>query len=254
MVADMADLVHQCVLDKDLQTWIIPSFSTTTKIDTTVCSAVMMGGMKQYFDYNLRIACGIPSVTLLGDVSDWEALLVWLARLAGLRPAHPQLAEWNALLTLVLQAMVDTFAQVHPLPQIFWSRNAHFQFSAGSGGPTYLSGWITAFCPFSSQGAWQIGHQAAAECPISSASSGGGPSTARGGGAGPITNWTTAAYPWIDSKHIPLAWCEVGAVIQLYLDPGPYSASFPVSQPTGNEFRLPGRMDIRAVLVAGLLG
>ncbi|KAK0715942.1 hypothetical protein B0H67DRAFT_554366 [Lasiosphaeris hirsuta] len=51
MVAEMADLVNEYVLDEEFQAWIIPSFSTTTKIDTIVCSAVMMGGMRQYFEY-----------------------------------------------------------------------------------------------------------------------------------------------------------------------------------------------------------
>lgn len=66
----------------------------------------MMGLMQQYFDYTASIICGLPSVTLLGEKSDWEVLLAKLNRLPdfGEEPA-----SYAAQLRPILSRFVQTF-------------------------------------------------------------------------------------------------------------------------------------------------
>lgn len=208
MTVEMADFLQANVLDKDLQSWIVPSFSTTTEIDTIVCSSIMMSTMKQYFSYEFTLMCGIPSVTLLGDISDWESILGRLSKLTTFGSGHPQLDEWKKLLTPVIQNMISSFhlseSQSAASTTVdFWSRIALYE--RGGSGPTYLSGWITAFCVFSSTGEWQVEQRSKRhpwDC-ISELS----PSV----GAGPVDS--KMSYPDIDTNKIPPAWCETPVTI-----------------------------------------
>jgi hypothetical protein len=62
----MATLIHP-----DLEDWFIPRFSTTTNNDKSIAAIVVMGTVQEFFDCRLRGGCGFPSVTLLGEKSDW---------------------------------------------------------------------------------------------------------------------------------------------------------------------------------------
>lgn len=129
------------MLDPELQTWIIPSFSTTTDSDRVVASVLMVGALQKFFAYKMTLSCGIPSVTLLGERSDWEQMLIRLEKL-------PQLGEeptqFYNLLKSVLRNFVASFdTPTSPGVLDFWGKIAH---RSGGSGPTYLSGWLTAFC------------------------------------------------------------------------------------------------------------
>ena len=50
----------------------MPSFTTTTAIDSATSVTVMMGTMKAYFSHEFGLLCGIPKVTLEGEKRDWE--------------------------------------------------------------------------------------------------------------------------------------------------------------------------------------
>lgn len=50
------------------------NFSTTTPISHTVSHVVMMDAFRQYFDFVMLCICGIPEVTLLGTVEDWQSI------------------------------------------------------------------------------------------------------------------------------------------------------------------------------------
>ena len=92
--------------------------------------------------------CGIPSVTLEGEKSDWERLLARLNKL-GCFGKEPR--AWAELLRPILTRFVRAFDGEPDID--FWSRVCDYH-SQGSG-PPYLSGWITAFCVWSSDGKWQ---------------------------------------------------------------------------------------------------
>ncbi|KAF7305852.1 Aryl-alcohol oxidase [Mycena chlorophos] len=125
----MTGEIQKNVVDPTLRSWALPDFSTTTVKDTTVASIMLMATLMAYFQYTFSsVACGIPSVTLEGDKADWEELR---ERAAKLKAFDERSSEGN----------VD-----------FWQKVAHYR--SGGSGPSYYSGWISAFCAFDQKGRW----------------------------------------------------------------------------------------------------
>ncbi|KAF7887623.1 hypothetical protein EAF00_009917 [Botryotinia globosa] len=188
---NMAKMIQDNIVDKSFQSWILPAFSTTTRIDTIVCSSVMMSTMKKYFDYRFQLTCGIPTVTLLGEVSDWQEILRRLDKLESFGPAHQELIDWKEILAPIIQNMILTFENPGAIAQVdFWSKIAHiYRLSGGSS----LSGWLTAFCVFNEDGNWQ-----------------GGKSRSRQNTG---ATCEPARYPHIEIDDIPTGKCEVNVRI-----------------------------------------
>ena len=141
LARSMSELIGDNVVDPELRPWIIPAFSTTTQTDQVVAAVMMMGAMQQYFSYKFCLCCGIPSVTLLGNKEDWQEILHRLEKLKvlGAEPTY-----FYNLLKPVLTRFVGSFdAPDAPETIDFWQKIAHR--SGGGSGPSYLSGWITAF-------------------------------------------------------------------------------------------------------------
>ena len=139
------------------------------------------------------LTCGIPSVTLEGEKSDWERLL---ARLDKLDSFGEEPRAWAAMLRPIITRFVRAFDGEPDID--FWSRVCHY-YPQGSG-PTYLSGWITAFCVWSSKGKWQ-------GPPISKLSS----RTIKlmSGETVPELVLDKVSYPVIESDDVPVGFCEV---------------------------------------------
>lgn len=152
--------------DKELKSWILPNFTTTTHNDTVICAVYMMSTLNayvvtlivwghlsvllspRYFTYEMQLRCGIPSVTLEGEKSDWEGLLSRINKFEGFGP-EPE--AWATLLRPILTRFVQAF---DGQPDIdFWGRVCHHHEQMS--GPSYLSGWITAFCVWNKNGRWQ---------------------------------------------------------------------------------------------------
>jgi hypothetical protein len=151
MARQMLELMHTHVEDPMLRDWIMAEFSTTTNVDRTVYAMSIMATMKEYFRYKFVLRCGIPLVTLLGERHDWEAIL---ERLERLKLYSIETIAWYHLLHPIISRFVAAFdAPSSPENLDFWSKVAHYE--GGGSGPTYLSGWITAFCVFNEQGIWQ---------------------------------------------------------------------------------------------------
>ena len=140
--------------------------------------------------------CGIPSVTLEGEKSDWERLL---ARLDKLDSFGEEPKIWATLLRPILTRFVRAFDGEPDVD--FWSRVCHYH-TQGSG-RTYLTGWITAFCVWSSQGKWQV--------PSLSEP----PRTIKlfGGGTVPVLVLDKVSYPVIRSGDVPEGFCEVDVTL-----------------------------------------
>ncbi|KAF8199358.1 hypothetical protein K438DRAFT_1823464 [Mycena galopus ATCC 62051] len=147
----MGEMIHKNVVDPTLREWVLPKFSTTTPIDTTIGSMLMMATMKKYFDYTMEISCGIPRVTLEGERQDWEQLL---HRLEKLKEYGLQTIAWYHLLVPVISQFVKAFDEPNSVEnRDFWLKVAcDERLAYGSPG---WSGWITAFCVFSEQGRWR---------------------------------------------------------------------------------------------------
>ncbi|KAG0288429.1 hypothetical protein BGZ96_007818 [Linnemannia gamsii] len=147
LAVQMGELIQENVLDPELREWIMPDFTTTTTDDKIISSVIMMSTLKKYFKYRMFTCCGLPAVTLLGEKGDWEKLLV---RVEKLKEYGEETTQWCDLLKEVLTRFVETFNNPDSEEtKDFWGRIAHIR---GGSGPSYLSGWITAFCFFSSEG------------------------------------------------------------------------------------------------------
>ena len=150
LAQSMTQLIHENVVDPQLRELIMPNFSTTTDDDKSVAAIAMMGTLQRYFDYNFLVGCGFPSVTLQGEKSDWEEILLKVQRLA---KYGPEMIEWIRLLIPIIQYMIASFTQpASPDIKNFWLRACHAVGADGSGSVRTLSGWITAFCFFSETG------------------------------------------------------------------------------------------------------
>lgn len=144
----MGHKLEENIVDKELRDWIMPTFTTTTKQDEVVASVIMMGAMQKYFDYKFTFMCGLPSVTLLGEQSDWEDML---ARLEKLKTFGEETEVWYTLLRPVLSRFVMSFKYPEAAEvKDFWNKIANHE-SQGSGSK-YYSGWITAFCFWNDDG------------------------------------------------------------------------------------------------------
>ncbi|KAF8967478.1 hypothetical protein BDZ97DRAFT_1903364 [Flammula alnicola] len=189
LAMQMTQKIQENIVNPELRDWIIPNFTTTTHNDTVVCAVMMMATMKAYFEYEMS-KCGIPSVTLEGEKCDWEKIL---ERLDVLETFGDEPKAWAKMLRPILQRFVQAF---DGKPDItFWNKVSH-HYSLGSG-TLYLSGWITAFCVWDSEGQWQ-----------------GTPRTA------PVVRFgqqhfhprlilDDVQYPAIDTQNIPMGFCQV---------------------------------------------
>ena len=139
------------------------------------------------------LLCGIPSVTLEGEKSDWEKLL---SRVDKLEKFGAETSAWAALLRPIFRRFIKAFDGEPDVD--FWGRVCHYNY--GGSGPTYLSGWITAFCVWNDEGKWQgplpAGHAAAQNFEAERQRENG-------------LSLDGIDYPIIDSEDVPIGFCEV---------------------------------------------
>ncbi|KAI1010386.1 hypothetical protein LB503_004995 [Fusarium chuoi] len=165
--------------DPSLREWVLPSFSTTTENDRIVGSVLLMGTLQKYFCYGMTMTCGIPSVTLLGEVADYEDILKRLDRFDEMGEEPTEFAK---LLRPILRNMILSFAQPSdPAIHAFWNQIADMNRGSGS---EHMTGWITAFCYWSDYGS--------AEYPSRSNRTLGG-----------------LMYPYVDTDNIPSGYVTV---------------------------------------------
>ncbi|KAG5179161.1 hypothetical protein JKP88DRAFT_327349, partial [Tribonema minus] len=147
----MSGEIAKNIKDPSIREWVLPGFTTTTDHDKVIGSVVLMAAMQKYFSYKFRLACGLPSVTLLGEPSDWQEIEARAKRLAEFDAGDGLMAEWSGLLAPILEQF-NLSAQGKPSTD-FWSKVCHH--IGGGSGPRYLSGWVTAFAVFNEKGEWQ---------------------------------------------------------------------------------------------------
>lgn len=149
VVADkMTDLIAKNVVDPDLRDWVMPSYSTTEYTDKIVGAILFMGAMQKYFTYGVSVTCGIPSVTLLGEVDDWKDILKRIDKIELLGEEPTQFAK---MLRPIVQNFILSFEKPDSFEVTqFWNTIVH-RVSLMSG-TDYLTGWLTAFCFWSSEG------------------------------------------------------------------------------------------------------
>ncbi|KAI0098608.1 hypothetical protein GGR51DRAFT_552456 [Nemania sp. FL0031] len=150
----IAETIEERIVDPELRQWMMPEFTTTTENDKIVAAILMMGSMQKYFSFSGGLCCGIPSVTLLGEMRDWIEIRERLDR--QLHKLGKQPEQFAILLRPILDYFIRSFEDPNNEKVIdFWSKIAAE--TSNSSGPDYLSGWITAFCFWDDQGR-QLGY------------------------------------------------------------------------------------------------
>ncbi|XP_037039491.1 uncharacterized protein LOC119076690 [Bradysia coprophila] len=145
VVTKLTEAIDENLVDKTVKNWILPNFSTTTADDIISCGIVFMATAKKFFEYACCLKCGIPYVTLEGTLADWESILSRLEKLK-----EYKLDKWYEMLRPILEEFI---AAKNNEPNIeFWNRICNHL--TGRSGPSYISGWITAFAVFNVEGKW----------------------------------------------------------------------------------------------------
>lgn len=139
------------IKDRTVVDWLLPDFSTTTPKDIVIASTSIMSTFQEYFEYLAYLKCNLPSVTLKGNLEDWEKLRSKLDRLVEFDNEKKELTMWKELLVPIFDNFVLTKkGQGDPL---WWNRIVNN--IGGGSGPTFCSGWISCFGVFNKDGKWQ---------------------------------------------------------------------------------------------------
>ena len=148
MAVAMTVGMQKLIVDETLRAWILPNFTTTQPADTVTAAVLMMGILQKYFAYTMMSCCGLPSVTLLGEKEDWVKIRERIDRLEGW---GKEAQQFSNRLKVVLDHFVLSFDEPDSEKvKDFWNKIVSYR-SMGSG-PDYLSGWLTAFCFWNSEG------------------------------------------------------------------------------------------------------
>lgn len=194
----MTGLIQANVKDPNLRDWIMPAFSTTTVDDRSTAAVLMMGSLQAYFSYTSICLCGIPSVTLLGDKSDYEDIL---SRLDKLEELGQQTTDFAMLLRPILRNFIASFDDVMTAEtQSFWTKIAHYE---GGSGTSRLTGWLTAFCFWRNDGVPLYDRKRMSESSRRSTSHADHPSVLLDG----------TQYHTIDTKAIPSGFASVPVLV-----------------------------------------
>ena len=155
---DMIDQLTKQIDEKtvtNVASWIECNFSTTTQKERIVSKLILMGAMKHYFSYTMSIECGIPSITLLGTLEDWQNIRLrvekfkeFASEVEKVTDKISPLEQWSEVLGLVLDEFVSSYKGHVNID--FWNRIS-MKISRGSGA-TYIEGWILSFIPFDKDG------------------------------------------------------------------------------------------------------
>ncbi|GAM17329.1 hypothetical protein SAMD00019534_005040 [Acytostelium subglobosum LB1] len=144
------DQIALNIKDASLRDWVVPGFTTTTDTDRVVGACTLMSTMKKYFNFECELECGLPKVTMLGTVDDWRQVRQRAERFAEFDTKRKYMAKWLEMLLPVLDNMIMS---VEGNPDIkWWNKIVHY--ADGGSGTSFLSGWITTFISFQSDGKW----------------------------------------------------------------------------------------------------
>lgn len=145
LIKDMMVLIDENTKD-DIAEWLTCDFTTSTETTRTVSRVVLMGAMKNYFNYKMCLECGLPKVTLQGTKADWQVIRNRIDKM--LNWGNKDLVMWHSVLFPVLDNFVGAFD--NNVDKDFWNRIACE--TGGGSGPSYLKGWILSFIAFDDVG------------------------------------------------------------------------------------------------------
>ncbi|KAL9648544.1 hypothetical protein ABK040_012204 [Willaertia magna] len=95
------------------------NFSTTDKSASIASKVCLMDAMKNYFEYRVSLCCGLPQVTLLGTIQDWENIRQRTQTIG----EEYSLQWWTDRLLFILDKFIDSAKGKVDKP--FWNRICH---------------------------------------------------------------------------------------------------------------------------------
>lgn len=134
---EFAQLIKQNTVPKTYER-LISDFTTTGPLERAISNLTLMDSMQKFFSYGVMTCCGIPQVTLTGEVADWKKLYNKAAVLA-----EYDLAWWTKELLPVLEQFK---LSAEGKADIDWWKSFYNQYSM-SGGDT-VTGHILKFFPY----------------------------------------------------------------------------------------------------------
>jgi hypothetical protein len=123
---------------RDLHDVVVADFSTTTHYHRAATEIALMDAFQAYFEYEMLIGCGIPSINLTGAPDDWRDVRRRAASFAKYGLEH-----WVSKLLPVLD-QIEATSRGHG-DREFWQ--SFFRYQSGSGGSA-MTGWIHVLFPY----------------------------------------------------------------------------------------------------------
>jgi len=131
---------------KELTDALTADFSTTTPITKIASQITLMNAVKSYFDFIvIRIACGIPQITLEGTTQDWQRVLTKTEALRKYK-----LDWWVDEMEPCLKQFVQ--ASQGKVDKGFWKDMFKYHSEGKCGSPNIIDGWIVKFFPYNKDG------------------------------------------------------------------------------------------------------
>ncbi|CAM9960870.1 unnamed protein product [Ectocarpus sp. 8 AP-2014] len=155
LIKDLLGQIRQNIKSPELADWFRPGFSTTTETDEVCAAATAMATLQAYFEYTMCLACGIPSVTLMGTVEDWKLLREKIERMLEFEvqgnPEGNVMELWVGYLRKVCDGFVESAEHPDSAATVdFWDKVLSHK-NLGSG-MNYTTGWVSAFSCFDKDG------------------------------------------------------------------------------------------------------
>lgn len=118
-------------------------YTTTGPVEQTVFHCMLMDAMKNYFEYKVILACGIPDITLHGTIEDWRSIV---NRINKLTEIFTDLDWYLNRIKFHVQKFVDIMAG-NQTDLTWWNRMILDEVQ-GSGGDRMFTGWLAEFFPY----------------------------------------------------------------------------------------------------------
>lgn len=130
---------------KELFDHLTPTFSTTTSVEKIAIQITALESVKSYFEFIvIRIACGIPTITLKGTSEDWKLVLEKTRALKKYK-----LDWWIDEIEPQLEQFVK--ASEGKIKKSFWRNMFKYHTEKKYGAPKVIDGWIVKFFPYNNK-------------------------------------------------------------------------------------------------------
>jgi hypothetical protein len=125
-------------------------FSCATSVDKIAGNVLLMDITQQFFEYKVYTCCGIPYFIMEGSVEDWQTLREKAEQVVRRKTKSEFATAWLPVLLPLLDKLRDIRTGTDPhssVDKVFWNNFFKFGASGGSGGYTFVNGWINSFFP-----------------------------------------------------------------------------------------------------------